>query len=208
MLPQVACSHISSANVEDHVLLTNLFNAISVYTNYTGQSSCNKLDGAFGSLSAQTPWAFQTCTEIVLPVCSKNSSDNMFQANSWDFQKISDSCYDQFKVRPEKNKLMLLFGGNRIRAASNIIFSNGNRDPWSAGGVLEKQAPTLIPLNIPGACHHEDLRARGLNDSSAVLKAREAEKLFISNVINEYYERNLLWPKHWTEIKANLRQYL
>ena len=42
--------------------------------------------------------------------------------------------------------------------ASNIIFSNGELDPWHAGGVMDKINDSVKTLYIGDSAHHLDLR--------------------------------------------------
>ncbi len=39
-----------------------------------------------------------------------------------------------------------------FQGASNIVFTNGNLDPWSGGGVLQNitGAPSLVAISIEG----------------------------------------------------------
>ena len=56
------------------------------------------------------------------------------------------------------------FGGRHVKKdfldTSNIIFSNGNLDPWMPGGVTADVSTNWksIAIYIEGAAHHLDLR--------------------------------------------------
>ena len=68
-----------------------------------------------------------------------------------------------------------IYGGLRIQYASNIVFSNGNLDPWSPAGVTpSSQAKRLsndgsvISLMIDMGGHHLDLFWSNENDPQSV----------------------------------------
>ena len=51
------------------------------------------------------------------------------------------------------------WGGRDLDGLSNVVFSNGNYDPWSGGGVLESQSKTLIAVHVDQGAHHLDVRS-------------------------------------------------
>ncbi|CAF4435808.1 unnamed protein product, partial [Adineta steineri] len=68
------------------------------------------------------------------------------------------------------------FGGKPItnfRYYSNIIFTNGNLDPWSAGGVNSTIVSSLPAILITGGAHHLDLRAANKDDPQSVIQVRQ-----------------------------------
>lgn len=74
----------------------------------------------------------QSCTEMVMPMCS-NERD-MFEPKPWNYTDYSEKCYQQWGVRPRGLDTPILeYGGKNLRYYSNIVFSNGLLDPWSAG---------------------------------------------------------------------------
>lgn len=64
-----------------------------------------------------------------------------------------------------------------------VIHSNGQLDPWSAGGVQVTLKPSLPAVLIHNAAHHLDLRASNDQDPGDVIRARQSERSFISGLI-------------------------
>lgn len=64
-----------------------------------------------------------------------------------------------------------------------VIDSNGQFDPWSAGGVLHNVTDKLPAVVIPNAAHHYDLRAENEYDTPDVRHARGKEVEFISSLL-------------------------
>eukprot|EP00935_MAST-01C_sp_MAST-1C-sp1_P000887 g887.t1 len=63
-------------------------------------------------------------------------------------------------------------------SALNIAFSNGDRDPWSAGGVVGTANESLgvSVIAIEGGAHHLDLRYSDPRDPPAAVAARAEEE--------------------------------
>ena len=95
-----------------------------------------------------------------------------------------------------------------MKGHSNIVFSNGLLDPWSAGGVYEDNInPNLreevmfdedkvtiqnitendvIALIIPFGGHHTDLMYSSESDPSCVSEARSTEASFVTKWIHKW----------------------
>ena len=116
--------------------------------------------------------------EMVMPVCADGVTD-MFEESHFDLDSVRQHCLQTYGVQPDAGLAVREWGGRDLRAASNIIFSNGARDPWSAGGVHATDVSLLGPgisvIRIPHACHHEDLRSPGPGDPPALRAVREQE---------------------------------
>ncbi|XP_040195902.1 lysosomal Pro-X carboxypeptidase [Rana temporaria] len=182
------CKHLKNPNLDDKGLLQNIFQAINVYFNYTGGTPClNTSETAVGSLS-DLGWNYQACTEMVMPFCP-DGVDDMFEPQKWDFETYSDECYKQWGVRPREKWITTIYGGKNISSASNIIFSNGDLDPWSAGGVKQSLSDSLVAILIPDGAHHLDLRSNSPYDPRSVIEARALEVAYMKKWIEEYRQQ-------------------
>lgn len=123
---------------------------------------------------------------MVMPFCS-NGIDDMFEPNSWDLKEFSDDCFRQWGVRPRPYWITTVYGGKNISSHTNIIFSNGELDPWSGGGVTKNVTDTLVAIVIPKGAHHLDLRANTAFDPTTVLLARSLEVRYMKQWIKDFY---------------------
>lgn len=131
---------------------------------------------------------------MVMPMCANGVTD-MFEEMEFNLTGISERCVRDFGIRPDASLAVREWGGKLLPTASNIIFSNGDRDPWSAGGVTSPLNPSISLISIPHACHHEDLRSSGPNDPPALREIRDQEASIISAWISEFRHQQRLTNK-------------
>lgn len=67
-----------------------------------------------------------------MPMCS-TGVDDMFEPSPWNFTEYSEGCHKKYNVYPRPELARIQYGGDRLQAASNIVFSNGLLDPWVGG---------------------------------------------------------------------------
>jgi len=176
-----ACVHLSKPWTNETELLLNVFNAVSIYFNYTGNSTCLNLSDE-DDIGADM-WTYQACTEMVMPFCYDGTND-MFEKSAWDLGKYTADCEAQWGVTPRPALADTMYGGRNLAAASNIVFSNGLLDPWSSGGVLKSGDNNgIVAVIIPEGAHHLDLRAANKADPVSVLQARKVERKYIDKWI-------------------------
>ncbi|XP_008842416.1 lysosomal Pro-X carboxypeptidase isoform X2 [Nannospalax galili] len=183
---KVVCQYLKNPNVSDTLLLQNIFQVLNVYYNYSGQAKCLNISETTTSSLGSMGWSYQACTEMVMPFCT-NGIDDMFEPFHWDLKIFSDNCFNQWGVKPRPFWITTLYGGKNISSHSNIVFSNGDLDPWSGGGVTKNITDTLVAINIPDAAHHLDLRANTAFDPSSVLLARSLEVKYMKGWITDFY---------------------
>jgi len=66
----------------------------------------------------------------------------MFPDRPWDLKVWKQYCLETYGIKANENYIIDTYGGKKmgfadLKGYSNIFFSNGRRDPWSAGSVLE-----------------------------------------------------------------------
>ncbi|KAJ8924290.1 hypothetical protein NQ315_007083 [Exocentrus adspersus] len=166
---------------DDMDLVTTLGQALQIYTNYTGGSVCTIFQPTFEHL-ADNAWGFQKCTDMIRPVCSRDS--DMFENFEFDFESYSEECFEKYEMRPLNEEVpILLYGGKELSTAKNIIFSNVLQDPWSAYGVLTNVTSDILALNIPNGARNTNLRASSENDSQELRDVRQIEVEYIEKWI-------------------------
>lgn len=172
------CNNFSNKTLEGKPLITALGKALQVYTNFTGNIKCLSMNQT--TSIGESGWDFQACTEMVMPMCTEDN--DMFEQVPWNLTAFAEGCRKKFGTRlSEPNLAILEYGGKRADY-SNIIFSNGLLDPWSGGGMLESDIPSVYTIIIPDAAHHLDLRGSNKLDPNVVVVARQ----HIRNIIKKW----------------------
>jgi Serine carboxypeptidase S28 len=118
--------------------------------------------------------------------------------------------YPQDNPDPWSTRYDTIYGGRHIAAASNIVFSNGLLDPWSAAGVYSANPFTLDNISqyyhddVPGLIvqnishtdlvavimelggHHTDLMYSNKADPPCIRQARLIEREAIDRWIDQF----------------------
>ncbi|KAK1267567.1 hypothetical protein QJS04_geneDACA000290 [Acorus gramineus] len=79
----------------------------------------------------------------------------MFQDDEpYNINEFSNFCQKEFGVTPRPHWISMDFGGHKIKSvlkflqkfSSNVIFTNGLRDPYNSGGVLENISDSVVAI--------------------------------------------------------------
>ncbi|CAH8558528.1 hypothetical protein MS3_00005578 [Schistosoma haematobium] len=181
------CTNLSAYDPQQPVVtrISLLAKAILSLTNYTGNQTCLDISTSSPSLDT-TGWDLQTCMEMTTPMCASGPVNIMPPLN-WDLKSFSISCQNRFGVSPRVEWPKVEFWSKSVHTITNIIFSNGEIDPWSALSITNNSyVPFATVINISDAAHHLDLRTPNPADPQSVIKAREIEKQKIIQWIKEW----------------------
>jgi len=152
-----------------------------------------------------------------MPVGQYGPPNDMFWIAPWNLESYLEGCkvlfefvlealqvgmtrlsQAQYNIAARPNWVATSYGGKDLHGASNIVFSNGDLDPWSSGGVhfnissngiwaitiadVRVGGVILVFLFLPSVCllffqgaHHLDLRAANPADPHSVKVARAFE---------------------------------
>eukprot|EP00238_Polyblepharides_amylifera_P005539 CAMPEP_0196584666 /NCGR_PEP_ID=MMETSP1081-20130531/48027_1 /TAXON_ID=36882 /ORGANISM="Pyramimonas amylifera, Strain CCMP720" /LENGTH=259 /DNA_ID=CAMNT_0041905961 /DNA_START=36 /DNA_END=812 /DNA_ORIENTATION=- len=177
---RVACESLAAEDLHGDALIEGLRDAVGVFYNYTQDLQCydfahgvnpdTEADGNF--------WDYQFCTEMFMPM-SRDGQRDCFFPQPFDLQASLQACSAQWGVTTRTQWATINYGGRDLSSASNILWSNGELDPWGPGGVSPSSVlsnPSLTALLIPGAAHHEDFMWSHSDDLPQILEARLIEK--------------------------------
>ncbi|KAL3718211.1 hypothetical protein ACJRO7_003359 [Eucalyptus globulus] len=139
-------------------------------------------------------WSWQKCSEMVMPLgITKNS---MFPPAPFVLDDFTEYCRCKYGVVPRPHWVTTHYGGHDIelilrRFGSNIIFSNGRRDPWSGAGVRENISESIIAVITDQGSHCVDIYPESQDprypDPDWLVKQRKTEVEIIKGWIDQYY---------------------
>ncbi|KAK4286391.1 hypothetical protein QN277_002952 [Acacia crassicarpa] len=183
----VVCGGIDGATFGSDILSKIYAGVVA----YRGNTTCKVNSPTNVTDETSIGWEWQTCSEMVFPIGCAN--DTMFEPNPFDLKSFVRNCKMTYGVAPRPHWVTTYYGGHDIklvlqRFGSNIIFSNGLRDPYSSGGVLDNISDSIVAVSTVNGSHCLDiLRAVPSDDPEWLVKQRKKEVEIIKGWISQYY---------------------
>ena len=137
-------------------------------------------------------WGYQSCTETLHPFSVPPGAWRSFR---FDLEEQSALCEAYYGVRPQMGHLETWGGGYGLASApprsslTNVIWSNGKRDPWHGGGFLrpsDARAGGAVFV-METTAHHQDLRLPHPADPAELVAVRQEEEKLIRAWIGEHW---------------------
>eukprot|EP00933_Yihiella_yeosuensis_P023383 TRINITY_DN18212_c0_g4_i1.p1 TRINITY_DN18212_c0_g4~~TRINITY_DN18212_c0_g4_i1.p1 ORF type:complete len:504 (-),score=68.37 TRINITY_DN18212_c0_g4_i1:113-1624(-) len=179
---RVACEKLKTAANS----LEGLRAVADLYLNGTGQFRCYDIlaeivgrptEGIFKGPKVAPdmgPWQYQTCNELILEPITTDGM-GFYPPSDEQLSSVAAACELRYGVTPRPAWLPVSTGGSRLRVG-NLLFTDGEKDPWRAGAVRIEQVPKgldVVHHLIPGSAHHEDLRFNAPSPNPEVVKAKQ-----------------------------------
>lgn len=191
---------------------------VSVFTNYTGIVPCHNVSeelvghlprppshgvrgrrpnnanavgvGDIAYDDIVRPWNYQACTELILEPLTTDGS-GFYTESDAQVAEVAANCRKQFggvSVRPEWMVRSFGTGAQLARATTNIVFSDGEKDPWRVGSVPANASAlsrdgSVVHILLADSAHHEDLRFSRPEDPPSVAAAKALEREHIARWI-------------------------
>ncbi|KAH9148515.1 hypothetical protein AeRB84_008154 [Aphanomyces euteiches] len=162
---QVACSYLNESTLDDLTLLDRFRASVGVALNSSGQLACIDWN-ATQPIESENLWAYLQC-----------SVDDFFRPHETNVTEDAAECKAKWGVDLRPDWAKTVYGGlDGIKSASNIVFTNGNFDPFSGYGISKSLSPPLLAIPIDGGAHHLDLMFSNENDPPSVRAARQIQR--------------------------------
>ncbi|XP_060959467.1 uncharacterized protein LOC115700428 [Cannabis sativa] len=184
----MVCGGIDSNSNSNATILDKIFSGLKAYFSNTN-TTCY-VNKPTNLTETDEGWSWQTCSEMVFPIGIGNNT--MFESQPFDLQDYINDCKDYYGISPRPHWATTYYGGHDIKLilksfGSNIIFSNGLKDPYSSGGVLENISDSILAIKTTNGSHCLDIRPSETSDPDWLVKQRKIEIKIIKKWITQYY---------------------
>ncbi|ETO04378.1 hypothetical protein RFI_33019 [Reticulomyxa filosa] len=197
---QSSCNQFLSQDLTTNnvSLLTAMRELAGVFYNYSGTEQCyvdlnvtyylthkQESEYLYNEALISFSWGYLYCTYIVL-VSGQDGVNDMFWYQPWNVTQTIESCQQSYGVTPRPYWASVNYGGWGIKGQiSNVVFSNGQFDPWRGGGVNVNLSDSAFAINTGNVGHHMDLMfSNPQYDPQSVIAARKFELNNIATWIN------------------------
>ncbi|GMT18644.1 hypothetical protein PFISCL1PPCAC_9941, partial [Pristionchus fissidentatus] len=165
----------------DKDIVKAMADLVAVYFNFNNNDPAYTVcfkdgcgDAGTDALGSPLGWPWQECTELVMTMCARGGTNDFFwnecAINPVDGMRqfcpafFKDQNWNQGMLGVESVRIKYGFSWTGV---SNIILTNGELDPWRAGGVQKgDKSRRLFALPITNSAHHFDLRQPNTCDPS------------------------------------------
>ena len=177
----VTCQYFNSFSLNEEQTawgwVQTLAASMQIAYNSSGTADCFDITGA--DIGYEDVWDYQICTELWSPVGTTNVTD-VFPPYPWNSDAQVAYCTAKYGVYPRTDWVAINYGMSPLNAevlkyASNIMFTDGQLDPWLYGCVKSTSNPNLQVMIMRDSAHADDMHFATPQDPPDVITARLLE---------------------------------
>ncbi|PIA43169.1 hypothetical protein AQUCO_02000541v1 [Aquilegia coerulea] len=188
-LVDIICQGIDGVSNESNIL-TRIVAGLDAYR---GEQLCYDINEYYPPNDRTIlGWNWQACTDMITS-SGRTHNNTMFQISPYDQNEFIEGCQQIYgaTLTPRPHWIATEFGGHDIKLVlqnfgSNIIFSNGLRDPFSGGGVLQNISDSLVAIYTTNGSHCLDILPANEADPIWLTAQRNSEIEIMQGWISEY----------------------
>jgi lysosomal Pro-X carboxypeptidase len=190
---RVACNQLlagqGGAADDDAALFAAMRAAVSVFYNATPHT-CFDLDvvGNNETTLDGRLWDYLACSQLEMPF-ARDGVHDMFWPQPWDPVADAAACFLMFGVQTRAYAAHIDYGGALLSSVSNIVFTNGELDPWLPGGVTQNISSSVLAYTLPDVGHHIDLMFTNPDTPQCVYDVRQVQVNNIKAWIQQHQQR-------------------
>lgn len=186
---RVACEFLGGV-LEGEELLAATAASVNLLYNSSGAEECFALADRNDFLDGI--WDYQWCTQLMCQETyfTRGSKESIFPPYQFNMSFVVAHCSEAYSVTPRSDWIKNSYGGETAITQGqykNIVFSNGQYDPWRAAGVNDLNASDhVVSVYIEEGAHHLDLMFSTEQDPKSVTEARKIELAHIDKWTREW----------------------
>ncbi|GAB2285427.1 hypothetical protein Dimus_019878 [Dionaea muscipula] len=182
------CNAIDGASNTTTDILGSIHAGVAAFR---GEKDCYDVNEFNQPTETNLGWRWQTCSEIVMPI-GYGVNSTMYPLIPFNLSSFTNSCEETYGVSPRQHWITSYYGGHDIKSVlhrfgSNIIFSNGLKDPYSIAGVLEDISDSIVAIYTENGSHCMDILLAKEGDPDWLVSQRKQEVDTIHRWLETYY---------------------
>ncbi|EQC34484.1 hypothetical protein SDRG_07812 [Saprolegnia diclina VS20] len=186
---RAACAHLAHdyyAGRSDLELYAAVRDAVGVYYNASGDVPCFDLGNDHGE-RRQNVFKYLKCTELYTPRDYAGGDDDMFPPQRHNETTDAMRCLQTWGVDLRPFYAHTMYGGRAgLEAATNLVLTNGDLDPWSNSGILQSLSQSVVAVRIPKGAHQSDLYFHDATDSDDLASARAVVRAHVQHWLTTF----------------------
>ncbi|GER55629.1 serine carboxypeptidase S28 family protein [Striga asiatica] len=183
------CKGIDDASKKTNDVLDQVYEGI---VSYFGNLTCYDMNHFDAPSETNDGWSWQTCSALMMHI-GQGGKGSLFEGNQpYKLGLQKRRCMKMFNVTSRPYMISTQYGGLNLKLAlkqfgSNLVFTNGLKDPYSRAGVLEDINESIVAITTQNGSHALDMVAPTESDPSWLVDQRNKVVQTVQKWLDQYY---------------------